>query len=136
MRKHSKKFIIFLLIIIAIAGFFYIYSAIKMEKTYAFFKPLINIADLPSVKTAVDYSKKSVNKVGEKIKNQINAAENSVSKATDKFKNSAFEFTKENINSGLNTVGNVLGVDSNLVNTNTINESNISADNNKENCNQ
>ncbi len=139
MRKHSKKLFIFLLIIIATAGFFYVYSAIKMEKTYAFFKPLEvleTFENLPAVKAAVDYSKKTVDKVGEKIKNQFSKSAESVSEVasekTDSFKNSAFNFVKENMNGGLNAVGNILGVNSNL--TNVINTNSLSSISNEEKC--
>jgi len=135
----SKKFIIFLLIIIATAGFFYVYSAMKMEKTYAFFKPLEvleTFENLPVVKAAVDYSKKTVDKVGEKIKNQFSESAEStseiVSEKTDSFKNSAFNFVKENMNGGLNAVGKVLGVNSDLVDT--INTNSTSSINNEEKC--
>ncbi len=105
----------------------------KTVKAYSFFKPLINIADLPSVKSAVDYSKKSVDKIGEKIKNQTSVINSSVSKATNNFKNSAFEFTKENINSGLNVVGGVLRVDEKLIDNTEINNTN-SVGNNEKKC--
>ncbi len=139
MRKHSKKFIIFLLIIITIAGFFYVYSAIKMEKTYAFFKPLEvleTFENLPAVKAATEYGKKTVDNIGGGIKNQFSESAESVSEAvsekTDSFKNSAFNFVKENMNGGLNAVGKVLGVNSDLVDT--INTNSTSSINNEEKC--
>ncbi|MEK7553269.1 MAG: hypothetical protein AAB504_01075 [Patescibacteria group bacterium] len=133
MRKHSKNFFIVLLVVAVVGSVFYIYSAMKTVKAYSFFKPLINIADLPSVKSAVDYSKKSVDKIGEKIKNQTSVINSSVSKATNNFKNSAFEFTKENINSGLNVVGGVLRVDEKLIDNTEINNTN-SVGNNEKKC--
>lgn len=108
-----------------------------MEKTYAFFKPLEVLGtfeNLPVVKAATEYGKKSVDKIGEKIKNQTSVINNSVSKATDNFKNSAFEFAKENINSGLNAMGNVLGVDEKLITTTIISTSTVNTISNKENC--
>ncbi|MEK7062235.1 MAG: hypothetical protein AAB940_00655 [Patescibacteria group bacterium] len=133
MRKHSKIFFIVLLVVAVVGSVFYIYSAMKTVKAYSFFKPLINIADLPSVKSAVDYSKKSVDKIGEKIKNQTSVINSSVSKATNNFKNSAFEFTKKNINSGLNVVGGVLRVDEKLIDNTEINNTN-SVGNNEKKC--
>jgi hypothetical protein len=121
MRKHSKKFFVILLMIATAGSAFYIYSAMKTAKAYSFFKPLQNIAELPSVKAAVDYGKKSVSKIGEKIKNQASALEKSASETTDEVKNSAFEFLKENINSGLNAVGGVLGVDEKLIDSGAVN---------------
>jgi len=130
----SRKFFIVLLVVAVIGSVFYIYSAMKTVKAYSFFKPLINIADLPSVKSVVDYSKKSVDKIGEKIKNQTSVINSSVSKATNNFKNSAFEFTKENINSGLDAVGNVLGVDEKLIATHAISTSTTNIISDKEKC--
>jgi len=133
--KNHKKLFIFLLIIVAIAGFFYIYSAIKMEKTYAFFKPLDvlqNFENLPEVKAAAEYGKKTIDKVGEKIKNQFNKGaetvsdkvSETVSEKTEGFKDKAFNFVKESMNNGLDAVGGLLGVKEELIfknSTSTIN---------------
>jgi len=111
----------------------------KMDKTYAFFKPLEvleTFENLPVVKAAVDYGKKTVDNIGGGIKNQFSESAESVSEAvsekTDSFKNSAFNFVKENMNGGLNAVGKVLGVNSDLVDT--INTNSTSSINNEEKC--
>lgn len=133
MRKHSKKFFVILLLIIGISSALYIYSAMKTAKAYSFFNPLEvfkTFENLPSVKTTVNYGKKNIDKVGEKIKNQTGVfkklGSNAVSKTTDGLKNSAFGFVKENMNSSLNAIGGVLGVDEKLiVNTDVVGDTNI-----------
>lgn len=129
MRKHFKKFFVVLLLIIGISSALYIYSAIKTARAYSFFNPLEvfkTFENLPFVKTTVDYGKKNIDKVGEKIKNQTgifeNFGSNAVSKTTGGLKNSVFEFVKENINSGLNAIGGVLGVDEKLIAVNNQNK--------------
>lgn len=133
------KFFIVLLIIALIGSAFYIYSAMKTAKAYSFFKPLDvlrTLEDLPSVKAAVDYGKKSIDKTGEKIKNQFVKVENSVSEATDKAKDSSFGFVKENLNDGLNAIGGFIGVDEKIINQNQeINQKANQETNNNKNCN-
>ena len=113
-----------------------------MEKNYAFFKPLDvleNFENLPEVKATAEYKRKAIDKVGEKIKNQTSVASKFISKATDSYKNNAFEFTKENINNGLNAMGNVLGVDEKLTASSIIKATSASIENiigDKKNCDQ
>lgn len=109
----------------------------KTAKAYSFFKPLDvlrTLEDLPSVKAAVDYSKKSIDKTEEKIKNQFVKVENSVSEATDKAKGSAFGFVKENMNGGLNAIGGVLGVDEKLIENSEIKNNVNDIGDNKDKC--
>ncbi len=103
---RSKKIFIFLLIIAFIGSAIYIYSSLKMTRAYTFTVPDINLQKInDKIKNAIESTKSSITSFAEK------KAEDTARENLKTFKQSAFNFIKENINNGIDVVGKAVGAE-------------------------
>ncbi len=103
---RSKKIFIFLLITAFIGSAIYIYSSLETAKAYTFTIPNINLQKInDKIKNTIELTKSSVISFIEK------KAEDTVRESSKSFKQSTFEFIKENMNNGIDTIGKSIGAD-------------------------
>lgn len=101
-----KKIFIFLLTIAFIGSAIYIYSSFKTVKAYTFTVPNISLQKInDKIKDTIKSAKSSTISFAEK------KAEDTAKKSSRKIKQNTFEFIKKNINSGIDVIGEAIGVD-------------------------
>ncbi|OGM91417.1 hypothetical protein A2999_02960 [Candidatus Wolfebacteria bacterium RIFCSPLOWO2_01_FULL_38_11] len=115
MKKHSRKLFVFLAIIAIIGSGFYLYKNIKLTKALTYFLPFVNtVKEKASIK-------------GEAV----------LDKTAKDFKNTAFAHFKSGVNSGIDKIGEAMGVEPiNQINSNaeqSINDNKKNQETNK-NC--
>lgn len=126
-KKHSKKFFVILAIGVIIGAGSYIYFLFQPAKAYSFYTPIVGnlIEKAAVVKDIINQSSSIKN-----FKVKTNEIQELVVESAENFKNSAFASVKENMNKGIDVVGNVMGVEQNN------NENNTNIDTDMEKCNK